>query len=56
MNCPYQNLCREIIPHLTAIQQEDVDPKEFPVASREEMEALWDMEEEAVLETEIRML
>lgn len=56
MNCPDQNLCREIIPHLAPIQQGDTEPKEFPVATREEMEALWDMEEEAVMQAEIRML
>ncbi len=50
------NLCREVIPHLAPIQQGDAEPKEFPVATREEMEAFWDMEEEAIMQAEIRML
>lgn len=56
MNCPDQNLCREIIPHLAPIQMGEADPKDFPVASREEMQALWDAEEEAVMQGEFRML
>ena len=56
MNCPDQNLCREIILHLAPIQIGEVEPKEFPVAIREEMEALWDAEEAAVMQVEIRML
>ena len=34
----------------------EVDPKEFPVAAREEMKALWDAEEFSVMQAEIRML
>lgn len=34
------NLCREIISDLAPIQQGDTEPKEFPVATSEEMEAL----------------
>ena len=56
MNCPDQNLCREIISHLAPIQMGEVDPKELQVATREEMEALWDTEEAAVMQAEIRML
>lgn len=56
MNCPDQNLCREIIPHLAPMQMGEVEPKEFPVASREEMQALWDAEEADVMQAEIRML
>jgi hypothetical protein len=56
MNCPDQNLCREIIPHLVPIQQGNAEPKDFQVATREEMEALWDAEEEAVVWAEFRML
>lgn len=56
MNCPDQNLCREIIPHLAPIQMGEVEPKDFPVASREEMEQLWAEEEEAVMQAEFRML
>ena len=56
MNCPDQSLCREIIPHLAPIQMGEVDPKEFSVATREEMEALWDAEEAEVMQEEIKML
>lgn len=56
MNCPDQNLCREIVPHLAAIQQGENEPEEFPVATRDEMEAVWDAEEAAVMEAEMRML
>ena len=56
MNCPDQDLCREIIPHLAPIQMGEAEPKEFPVASRDEMEALWASEEEAVMQAEFRML
>jgi hypothetical protein len=50
------NICREIISDLAPIQQGDAKPKEFPVATREGMEALWDMEEEAVMQAKFRML
>ena len=56
MTCPNQKLCREIIPHLAAIQQGDAEPKDFPIATREEMEALWHSEEEVVMQAEFRML
>lgn len=56
INCPDQNLCREIIPYLAPIQMGAVEPKEFPVASRDEIEALWATEEEAVMQAEFRML
>lgn len=56
MNCPDQNLCRQIIPHLAPIQMGETEPKEFPVATREEMEALWMEEDRMVTEAEIRML
>ena len=56
MNCPDQNLCREINTHLAPIQMGDVEPKEFPLATREEMQALWDAEEDAVMQVEFRML
>ena len=50
MNCPDQNLCREIIPHLAQIQMGEAEPKEFPVAAREDMEQLLADEEEAVMQ------
>ena len=56
MNCPDQNLCREIIPHLAPIQMGEVEPKDSPVATIEEMQALWDAEEEVVMQAEFKML
>lgn len=56
MSCPYYNLCREIIRHLAPIQMGEEEAKDFPVATREEMQALWDAEEAAVMQAEIRML
>lgn len=56
MNCPDQNLCRQIIPHLAPIQMGEAEPEEFSVATREEMEALWYEEDRMVTEAEIRML
>lgn len=56
MNCLDQTLCREIIPHLAPIQMGEAEPKDFPVATREEMEELWDAEEEEVIRAEFRML
>ncbi|WP_244648256.1 hypothetical protein [Ruminiclostridium herbifermentans] len=41
MTCPNQKLCRDIIPYLAPIQQGEKETKDFPVATREEMEALW---------------
>jgi hypothetical protein len=34
MNCPDQNLCREIVPHLAPIQMGEAEAKDFPVATR----------------------
>ena len=56
MNCPDQNLCREIIPHLAPIQMGDVEPIDFSVAAKEEMQALWDAEETSFMQAELRML
>lgn len=55
MNCPNQDLCREIIPHLAPIQMGEAEAKDFPVATREEMEELWHAEEE-VMRVEFGML
>lgn len=56
MNCPDQNLCREIIPHLAPIQMGEAEPKEFPVAAKEDMEQLLAEEEESAMQAELRML
>ena len=42
--------------NLAPIQMGEAEPKEFPVANREEMEELWAEEEEAVMQAEFRML
>ncbi len=49
MNCLDQDLFREIIPHLAVIQMVEIEAKEFQVAAREEMQALWDAEETTVI-------
>lgn len=54
MNCPDQNLYRDIILHLAPIQMGEVEPKDFPVASREEMYAHWDAEEEVVMQRSLK--
>lgn len=56
MNCPNQELCKKIIPHLASIQQGEVEPKDFPIATRDEMEKLWYEEEMSVMQAEISML
>lgn len=56
MNCPDQTLCRDVIPHLAPIQMGEAEPKDFSAATREEMEELWDAEEEEVMQSEFRML
>ena len=56
MNCPNQELCQKIIHHLTQIQQCEIEPKDFDVATRDEMEELWNEEEMLVMEAEISML
>jgi len=56
MNCPNQKLYRNIIPHFAPIQQCEIEPKDFPVATRGEMEELWNKEEMSVMETEISIL
>lgn len=56
MNCPDQDLCREIIIHLAPIQIGEAEPNDFPVATREEVEVFWDDEEEAVMRAEFRLL
>ena len=33
----------------------EVEPREFPVATREEMQSLWDSEEEAIMKETVRM-
>lgn len=40
MNFLDQDFCRVIIPHVASIQLGEAEPKDFPVATREEMEEL----------------
>lgn len=56
INCPDQNLCREIIPYLAPIQMGEAEPKDIAVATREEMEELWSAADEAEVQEEIKML
>lgn len=56
MTCPDRNLCRESSSYLGLIKMGEVEPKDFPVATRDEMQALWDAEEDAVMRAEFRML
>lgn len=56
MNCPDQELCKEVITHLAPIQQGEVEVKNFPVATRDEMEELWNEEEMGVMQAEISMM
>lgn len=55
MNCPDQDLCRKIIPHLARIKMGEAETKDFPVETKEEMEELWHAEEE-VMRAEFGML
>ena len=56
LNCPDQNLCREINSFLVPIQIGEAEPKEFAVATRDAMEELWHEEEMEVMRAEISML
>jgi len=56
MNCPEQELCREIIPYLSAIQQGEEEPEEFPVATSEEMDAFYEDEEEMDMREEVQQM
>lgn len=56
MNCPDQDLCREIIINLAPIQMGDVEPIDFSGAAKEEMQALWNAGETAFMQAELRML
>lgn len=49
INCPDQDLCREIILHLALIQMGEAEHREFLVTTREDMDQFWAEEEEAVM-------
>lgn len=55
-NCPNQELCKNIIPLLTSIQMGEKEAVEFPMVTRELYDQYTAMEEQAVMEAEIRML
>lgn len=55
-NCPDQELCRDIVKHLLPYQMGEKDPCDLLIATKEEMEELWNEEELEVLRAEIRML
>ena len=56
MNCPDQELCKQVITHLAPIQQGEIEVKDFPVATRDEFEELWNEEEMKVIESEMKMM
>lgn len=56
MSCPDQNLCREINSFLVPIQIGEVEPKDFYIATRDAMEALWHEEEMEVMRVDLKML
>lgn len=55
-NCLNQELCKNIISLLAPIQIGEKETTEFPMVTRELYEQYTDMEEQAVMEAEIRML
>ena len=55
-NCPDQELCRDILKHLLPYQMAEKDPSDLLIATKEEMEELWNEEEQEVMRAEIRML
>lgn len=55
-NCPNQELCKNIIPLLVSIQMGEKEATEFPMVTRELYKQYTYMEEQAVMEAEIRML
>lgn len=55
-NCPNQELCKNIIPLLAPIQMREKEVAEFPMVTRELYDQYTAMEEQAVMEAEIRML
>lgn len=55
-NCPNQELCKNIISLLAPIQIGEKEATEFPMVTRELYEQYTHMEEQAVMEAEIRML
>lgn len=54
--CPNLDLLGGINSRLANIKEEGVELGDFLLATREEMEALWNSEEEAVMQGEFRML
>lgn len=55
-NCPDQERCRNIVSLLAPIQMGEKEAAEFPMITRDMYEQYVAMEEQAVMETEIRML
>ena len=55
-NCPNQERCRNIVSLLAPIQMGEKEVTEFPMVTRDMYEQYIAMEEQAVLEAEIRML
>lgn len=55
-NCPDQERCKSIVSLLAPIQMGEKEACEFPMVTRELYNQYTDMEEQAVMEAEIRML
>ena len=55
-NCPDQELCCDIVKHLLSYQMGEQDSSGLLIATKEEMEELWNEEEIEVIRAEIRML
>ncbi len=55
MNCPNQELCRQIIPMLAPIQMGEAEAKEIPMVTREQFEAYSRYEDEMATAAEYGM-
>lgn len=56
MNCPNQELCRNIIPLLASIQMGECEAGEIPMVSREVFDEYGFLEDQAVTAAELGML
>lgn len=56
MNCPDQELCRNIIPLLAPIQMGEREAEEIPMVSREVFDEYGYLEDQAVTEAELGMM
>jgi hypothetical protein len=54
--CPDQELLQKVLNDLVPMQLCEKEPTNIPVASEEEVQAVWEEEERNVMEAELRML